>query len=358
MLRDLALKNETILDKHNGLVELGKIANEFAEQSVFEDYRLGKSKNTKRRHDADLALFSKFLETRGIDSGNLAENPQDWKGVTWGLLAAYQRWMLKEGYAITSINARVSTIKVYAKLAFKAGVFNETEYALIQTIESFSKKEQENIDKNRVDLGINTRRNTRMIGTLTKGGKAWSSTKKAKGIVLDIEQANKLKSDHPDTPIGRRDILLMCLLLDHGLRVSEVALLKVQDFDLDKMQFSFHRPKVGNNGKHKFTADTKEAARAYVQLDADKVGQLIKGSSNQGNLTGKMSERAITKRVRYLGDKLIDVTNLSAHDCRHYSATYYAEKGKSIRWMLDFFGWNTPATAMRYIESAKVSDPN
>ena len=65
-----------------------------------------------------------------------------------------------------------------------------------------------------------------------------------------------------------------------------------------------------------------------------------------------MSERAITKRVRALGEA-IGIEGLSAHDCRHYAATYHA-KTKDVKELMDIFGWNSPAMAVRYIESAKV----
>jgi integrase len=39
-------------------------------------------------------------------------------------------------------------------------------------------------------------------------------------------------------------MLLMCLLLDHGLRVGEVVRLQVADVDLKAGELRFYRPKV------------------------------------------------------------------------------------------------------------------
>jgi integrase len=47
---------------------------------------------------------------------------------------------------------------------------------------------------------------------------------------MNSAQAKVLKSQ-PDSPQGRRDVLLMCLLLDHGLRVGEAIRLEVVDFN-------------------------------------------------------------------------------------------------------------------------------
>jgi len=66
--------------------------------------------------------------------------------------------------------------------------------------------------------------------------------KKADAVHISEKQARKLKN-HPDTPQGRRDALLMCLLLDHGLRVGEVVRLTVGSFDLKAGVMRFYRPK-------------------------------------------------------------------------------------------------------------------
>ena len=62
---------------------------------------------------------------------------------------------------------------------------------------------------------------------------------KAQPVSLTPEQAVRLKAQ-PDTPQGRRDALLLCLLLDHGLRVGEVAGLAVSDFDLAAGELRFY----------------------------------------------------------------------------------------------------------------------
>ena len=55
--------------------------------------------------------------------------------------------------------------------------------------------------------------------------------KKAEAVAITPAQAKQLKKQ-PNTPQGRRDAVLMALLLDHGLRVSEVAGLEVSGVDL------------------------------------------------------------------------------------------------------------------------------
>jgi integrase len=91
--------------------------------------------------------------------------------------------------------------------------------------------------------------------------------KKAEPTWLTSEQADQLMAQ-PDTPLGRRDAFLMCLLLEHGLRVGEVTDLKVADLDLNERLLTFYRPKVHKIQAHRLTDRTYLADRAYLEMDA------------------------------------------------------------------------------------------
>lgn len=139
-------------------------------------------------------------------------------------------------------------------------------------------------------------------------------------VPLTPQQAAALKTQ-PDTPQGRRDALLMCLLLDHGLRVGEVASLRVENIDLEAGLLRFFRPKVGKTQTHRLSPDTLHLLRrcsALNDLPSEPQAPLLRASLKDGSL-GKagMTTRAITQRVRFLGEQL-GITGLSAHDCRHY----------------------------------------
>ena len=330
------------LEKPLDLDALGELANEYAQENALADYRSRKAKNTRRRQDADLALFAVFINSYEIEvtGKDLREDASSWRGVTWGLVVAFRDWMLSEGYALGSVNVRLSTIKTYAKLATKAGGIDPEEYAKIAMVEGYAHKETERIDERRERLGAGTRR----------------GDKKRKATKLSIHDAELLKAQPLNTAQGRRDTLLMCLLLDHGLRVSELAGLTVEAFDLAAGTFTFYRPKVDNTGTHRMTRDTLQAARTYFEEDAPESGQVLRRSNKGGTLRreGAMSTRALNKRVAYLGQQL-GILKLSPHDCRHYAATKYAAT-KSINELMEIFGWNSPAMAIRYIEAAQVTE--
>jgi integrase len=79
------------------------------------------------------------------------------------------------------------------------------------------------------------------------------------------------------------------------------------------------------------------------------------GSRKGGKLTGTMSERAITDRVRVLGEA-IGLVGLSAHDARHYWATAAIKGGTDIKALQDAGGWNSPVMPLRYAESNKIAN--
>lgn len=330
---------------------IGQTANWFAARTVFNDYLSRKADNTIRRQVSDLGRFAEYLRQvsaqMGDDMVDFAEDVRDfillgsapdarvWQGVTWGLVEGFRNWMVKQGDAVGSINVRLSTIKTYCKMATKAGMIPPEENALIRTVVGYARKEGRRID--------NRRKVTR------RGGK------KAEAVHITEEQAELLQQ-RPDTPQGRRDAVLICLLLEHGLRVGEVAQLEVSDVDLKAKAIRFYRPKVDKVQAHRLTPATQRALEAWFHSgDAPEDGPLLRASRKGGKLTNAgMTERAITGRVRALGED-VGIVGLSAHDCRHYWATYWASRVDVIR-LQEAGGWSSLAMPRRYIEEAEIAN--
>jgi hypothetical protein len=147
----------TRADLPSALALAGRAANEAAAAHVFEDYRSRKAANTLRRQDAGLELFAVFLRMAGVGIGDLAHDPNAWRGVTWGLVEAFVKWQLQQGYSVSTCNVRLSTVKTYARLAMKAGTLDPTEYALIRAVSGYSRKEGKRIDEARTETGQETR---------------------------------------------------------------------------------------------------------------------------------------------------------------------------------------------------------
>lgn len=317
----------------------GQMANYHAAQRRFDDYLSRKAVNTVTAQRNDLFHFSTYLQDAGVhnvpNEDRLQIDPLAWRGVTWGLVDGFVKWQLAQGHAIASINRRLSTIKVYAKLASQAGMIDPQELAMIRTVTGYAKSEAKRIDARR---------------SVTRVGK-----KKISPVRITHEQARQLKAN-PDTPQGRRDALLMCLLLEHGLRVGEVVLLQSENFDLETGIFYFERPKVDSEQIHELSIATAHTLHAYIHAgDAPQKGPLLRGSRKSGALThAGISEQAIQARVRFLGEQ-IGLFGLSPHDCRHYWATYWAKKVDVLR-LQEAGGWSSLEMPRRYIERTKIAN--
>lgn len=323
---------------------LGQIANERAALGTFATYAGTQSHNTLRRQRADLAAFAAFLaslpnqpnqpnQPEGIA---LASTPAAWAGVTWGMVAEFRDWLIERGYAVGTVNVRLSTVKTYARLALQAGVLTTEAEAMIRTVQGFTRKAARRVDE---------RRRRRRRGA-----------KKAFNVSLTKEQADALKRQ-PDTPQGRRDAVLVAILLDHGLRVGELAGLQAEAINLAERTMTFYRPKVDKVQTHALTDDAFAALRAWLNSgDVEPFGPLLRGSCKGGALTTPgMGERSITGRVRVLGLR-VGVVGLSAHDCRHYWATRAARQGTDPFSLQEAGGWSSLAMPRRYVDAARIAN--
>jgi len=355
MSKQLLVKQDTQLETAvtTPLAAVGKVANDAAARHEVVDFLSRRSDNTLRTHAAALALFADYLDDigggLGQDVRRFADDVASWSetkvtpdisafsGMTWGIVKGYVAWLLEAGYAIRTINVRLSTVKVYCKLAHTSGMIADDQHLRIKNVSGYDQKAGKRVDDRR---------------PVTRVG-----AKKAKHVTITPEQAMQLKNDHEDTPGGRRDALLMHLLLDLGLRVSEVAGLRVENVDLDAATIRFYRKKVDKWQTHQLINGLLRAMRRYLEIADIDNGRLLLGTTKGGNLTSSpMSERAITKRVKYLAKQLLDIDNMSAHDCRHFWTTDAIRNDSSVMAVRDGGGWKTTAMVDHYAEQAKIAN--
>lgn len=331
--------NNTLVPLAQGLEAMGQIANGHAAQELLTDNRARKAANTVRRYNAALALFAEYLAAPGVPGmptgPELAETPEAWRGVTWGLVVKFREWMLNKGYSVSSVNNALSIVKKHASVAFRAGAISVAEHAMIRAVEGYRGGEALRIDEKRTQTRV--------------------STKKAEPVSLTREQAAALRQ-HPDTPQGRRDAVMMGLFLDLGLRCGEVVRVTVDNVNLAEETLTFYRPKVNKTQTHQLKNGLLKAMRAYMEQDAPEMGFLLRASVKGGRLCDAgLTERTVTYRVRTLGAR-IGVQGLSAHDLRHHWATMAARNGTPIDRLQDAGGWNSPYMPLRYIEAAKIAN--
>lgn len=335
------------------VVLAGQVANARAREDVLERYRERRTAQTLRRQRADIALLERFLATMGAPVQNMADDLARWEHITFGLVEGFLRWQLQEGYAIGSINVRLNTIRMYCTLAMQAGFLPVEARALIYTVRPLNATEGRNIDEKRTQRGITTRK---------------EGSKKAEAVIVAPFLCRQLK-DHLrtlETDLARRDLLLVCLLADQGLRCGEVAQLKADCFELSRGTMTFYRHKVHKTQTHYLTDDTARAVRHYFErfhptlflfegdLRVEKPlpdGRIRPGKRREDGL----DDTSINARVRLLG-KLIGIPNLAPHDLRHSWATEHARKGANIKALQQAGGWSSPAMPLHYVQESEIAN--
>lgn len=319
-----------------------------AQQHLLSDYLQTKSAETLRRQVADIALFEAYLAAAGAPLSNMATDLEQWKAINFALISGFKRWMLKEGYAIGSVNVRLATIKTYCALATQAGYLPASELALIRTVRGVKQTEGRNIDEKREQARV--------------------GRKKARPVSVAPSRIKLLKRQllADDSNIARRDALLVCLLADHGLRCGEIALLEANSIDLDAGTFTFYRHKVHKTQTHLLSADTLAAALCYFEVITP-TGKLFEGIHRDERVAedgthkkGKnpedgFSRNAINERIKQLG-KRVGIRNLSPHDLRHYWATDASRNGTDVARLQQAGGWSSAHMPLRYIEDSEIAN--
>jgi len=353
------------------MIQAGAAANRAAADFLFADYRQRRAEKTLRTQKAALVLWVEYLSQVGAVEAlsaaavAWAQNELEpaafkalvdyadsqpaalihvvaahycqaastaWIGITWGLVEGFVKWLLNQGYSVASVNNRLSAVKVYARLAARAGAIPPTEHALIKEVRGYGLTEGKRLDE---------KRQRNRIGY-----------KKREAIVLSAAQAGRLKSHHPPTPQGLRDRLLICLLLDLGLRASEAAALRVEDLE-PPQQIAVYRQKTDSLDRMILSRDLLQALADYAPYRRPQ-GILLRGSRKNGKLTQQvMSVRAIGSRVKLLGRDILGIWELSPHDLRHTWATR-AASGSNPFALRDAGGWSNMQTPGRYVERAQV----
>jgi hypothetical protein len=122
----------TGIDAFPSIDDVAQLANTHSAKNAFSKYQLKKAPNTKRRQLADLALFSRYLDMVHIhrNAQDLMDKQEAWKGMTHGLVDGFIQYQRLEGYAIGSINVRLSTVKKYCVLDALSGIIPEHEIGM------------------------------------------------------------------------------------------------------------------------------------------------------------------------------------------------------------------------------------
>jgi site-specific recombinase XerD len=132
----------------------------------------------------------------------------------------------------------------------------------------------------------------------------------------------------------RRDRALFLVAYRHGLRASEVGLLRVEDIDPKALRIMVHRLKGSHSGAHPLQADEAKALKALLR--EREVPSPVLFPSSRGDPIARRTLDWLMKKYGGMAD--LPPAKRHFHCLKHSIATHLLEAGADLRFVQDWLG--------------------
>lgn len=181
-------------------------------------------------------------------------------------------------------------------------------------------------------------------GRGSKGGRTTNAHERRKDFLEPDEMKALLRSSSRNRHAAR-DHLLILMMFQHGLRVTEACKMKISDVNLKTARVWVGRLKGSLDTQQPLSADALRAMRRYLRQRDDDLPWLF--LSERG---GPLTRRAVGFIVKGTGRRVgLDVW---PHMLRHSCGFYLANRGTDFRTMQDYLGHRDPKHTTRYTRIA------
>jgi integrase len=215
---------------------------------------------------------------------------------------------------------------------------------LVLAVKGYGGKTGRNLDSDRARRSVPTRKSTKKV--------APTPVSKAQALRLKTEttRPERPRRRKHDLLLEARDALLMGLFIEHAFRVSEVAGLDVEDFDLEQGLVTIYREKTDETQTHRLKKHTLLAASRYLAETGATSGPLFVGYQGR-----RITRYGLYDRVRVLGQQ-VGLPTLSPHDLRHYW-TYDALGNATPMDRVQSGGnWKSPTMVLKYARHTGIAN--
>lgn len=131
-----------------------------------------------------------------------------------------------------------------------------------------------------------------------------------------------------------RDAAIFRVAYHRGIRASEVALIRLQDYRPEASRMYVHRLKKGNSGEYVLTDAEVKALRRWLKVRGTQEGPLF--PSNRG--TGISRKMLDVLMKKYCRAAKIPSDKAHFHSLRHTAATSLLTAGRGIEEVQDHLG--------------------
>lgn len=167
-------------------------------------------------------------------------------------------------------------------------------------------------------------------------------------VFLDRKEVDQLlDTPDPTTPMGLRDRAILELLYSTGVRLSELAMMDIDDLDFESREITV----CGKGSKERIVLMGRPAVKAVEHYIRDS-RSFIEREPNKAlflNRYGeRLSRRSIEKVVSGSATKAVIRPGVHTHTLRHTFATHLLEGGADLRVVQELLGHSSPATTQIY----------
>lgn len=159
-----------------------------------------------------------------------------------------------------------------------------------------------------------------------------------------------------DTELGRRDMLMLLLLYNTGIRVSELVELKLNDINIDNQNFTAYIRIHGKGRKERHVPLWKSTAKylaGYIRShNRNETDSLFMNCTD-----GELTRSGVRYRLNCLQKKAAEATpsltkkNITPHTFRHTTALRMLQSGVDISTIAIWLGHESIITTHKYMEA-------
>ncbi len=261
----------------------------------------GSSEHTVEAYTRDLNQYLQFLEAKDI---------KDSSAITRGDILAFERSLVEDGLAPSTIKRKISVVKAYHRFIVREGYAEKNPASIIQMPKQLE----------------------------------------ALPDVISIEKMQELLDGCDiSTPLARRNRTMLEVLYGCGLRVSELC-----GLDLDKLLIKEGYLRVlGKGSKERVVPLSGYALEWLVSYLTEDRDQLRCSTTKPTaavfvNAHGKrISRQSVCKIVEREGLR-VGIKGLHPHTLRHSFATHLLEGGADLRAIQEMLGHSSISTTQIY----------
>jgi type 1 fimbriae regulatory protein FimB/type 1 fimbriae regulatory protein FimE len=144
----------------------------------------------------------------------------------------------------------------------------------------------------------------------------------------------------------KRDYAIFLLAYRHGLRASEVGMLRRDNLDLKQYRLRIHRLKNSLAGLHPLQPDEVKAVKAYIKERESSAPSLFLSRNN-----APISRRRLDELMKHYGGRAgIPASKRHFHALKHSIATHLLDAGADLRFVQDWMGHASIANTIIYAQ--------